>query len=115
MTRSTPATPQARRRTVLGAALMASAAFGLGVLSACSAGQITQTDQQVAAVPGINATSADGKIVVRDATVTFADQYKTGATVPLNLRLFNNATQSVKLTGATSAGGPIVLVGGKTA
>jgi hypothetical protein len=114
VTRSTPATPQARRRTVLGAALMASAALGLGVLSACGSGQITQTNTQVASVPGINSSSADGKIVVRDATVVFADQYKAGATVPLNVRLFNNAKQSVKLTGATSDNGPIVLVGGKS-
>ncbi|MFI5905911.1 hypothetical protein [Dactylosporangium sp. NPDC051541] len=112
MTRSTQATPLARRRTVLGAALMATAAFGLGVLSACSAGQITQTDTQKASVPGISVESADGKIALRDGGIPYADQYKPGATVPLNVRFFNNAEQSVKLTGATSDNGTIVLVGG---
>ncbi|GAA3279111.1 hypothetical protein Dvina_01245 [Dactylosporangium vinaceum] len=112
MTRSTQATPLARRRTVLSAALMATAAFGLGVLSACSAGQITQTDTQKAAVPGISVDSADGKIALRDGGIPYADQYKTGATVPLSVHFFNNAQQSVKLTGATSDNGTIVLVGG---
>nr|BFE64051.1 hypothetical protein GCM10020063_085770 [Dactylosporangium thailandense] len=112
MTRSTQAKPLARRRTVLGAALLATAAFGVGLLSACGSGQITQTDQQTAAVPGVNAQSADGKIALRDGGVAYADQYKPGSTVPLNIRLFNNAQQAVKLTGATSDNGKIVLVGG---
>jgi hypothetical protein len=104
--------PLARHRTALRAALMATAALGVGLLSACGSGQITQTDNQVASVPGINLSSADGKLAVRDAVVAYADQYKTGATVPLSVRLFNNAEQSVKLTGATSDNGSIVLVGG---
>src|SRR4051812_41217303 len=104
--------PLARRRTVLSAALMATAALGVGLLSACGAGQITQTDNQVASVPGVNVSSTDGKIALRDGVVTYADQYKTGATVPLSVRLFNNAEQKVKLTGVTSDSGAIVLVGG---
>jgi hypothetical protein len=112
VTRSTQAKPLARRRTVLGAALMATAALGVGLLSACGSGQITQTDNQKAAVPGNNADSADGKIALRDGGIAYADQYKPGSTVPLNVRLFNNAEQSVKLTGATSDNGKIVLVGG---
>ncbi|WP_433082271.1 hypothetical protein ACQP1P_01255 [Dactylosporangium sp. CA-052675] len=112
MTRSTQAKPPARRRTLLGAALLATAAFGVGLLSACGSGQVTQTDQQTAAVPGVNAQSADGKIALRDGGVAYADQYKPGSTVPLNIRLFNNAEQTVKLTGATSDNGTIVLVGG---
>ncbi|WP_433054906.1 hypothetical protein [Dactylosporangium sp. CS-033363] len=112
MTRSTQAKPLARRRTALGAALLATAALGVGLLSACSAGQITQTDTQTAAVPGINAESADGKIALRDGGITYADQYKAGATVPLTVRFFNNAEKTVKLTGATSDNGQIVLVGG---
>ncbi|WP_433612434.1 hypothetical protein ACQP2P_01315 [Dactylosporangium sp. CA-139114] len=113
MTRSTQAKPLARRRTVLGAALLATAAFGVGLLSACGSGQITQTDQQTAAVPGVNAQSADNKIALRDGGIAYADRYKPGSTVPLNIRLFNNAQQAVKLTGATSDNGTIVLVGGR--
>jgi hypothetical protein len=112
VTRSIPATPLARRRPVLGAALLASAALGVGLLSACSSGQITQTSTQVAAVPGVSVNSADGKIALRDGTVSYADEYKAGSTVPLNVRLFNNSTQAVKLTGVTTANGDVVLVGG---
>ncbi|HTJ39419.1 MAG TPA: hypothetical protein VL738_39840 [Dactylosporangium sp.] len=107
--------PLTGRRTVLRAALLASAALGVGLLSACGAGQITGTDTQVPAVPGVSANSEDGNIALRDAVVAYADVYKTGSTVPLNVRFFNNATQAVKLTGATSANGSIVLVGGAKA
>jgi len=115
VTRSTPATPKTGRRPVLRAALLASAALGVGLLSACGSGQITQTDQQVAAVPGVNVNSTDNKIALRDGVVAYADAYKPGSTVPLNLRLFNNSKQAVKLTGATSGSGKIVLVGGAPA
>ncbi|GAA1549991.1 hypothetical protein GCM10009827_083150 [Dactylosporangium maewongense] len=109
MTRTIPA---ARRRTVLGAALLASAALGVGLLSGCSAGQITQTDTQVAAVPGVSANSTDGLIALRDGAVAYSNEYKPGSVVPIEVRLFNNAKQSVKLTGVTSAAGTVVLVGG---
>lgn len=113
MTRTIPA---ARRRSVLGAALLASAALGVGLLSGCSAGQITQTDNQVAAVPGVSAQSADGLISLRDAVVAYADVYKPGSVVPIEARLLNNAKQSVKLTGVTAgSAGSVVLVGGPSA
>ncbi|MFG2039007.1 hypothetical protein [Dactylosporangium sp. NPDC048998] len=111
MTRSTPATPLARR-TLLRAGLLATAALGAGLLSACGAGQITQTNNQVPAVPGINVNSADGQVALRDGVVAYADEYKTGSTVPISVRLFNNSTQAVKLTGVTSDSGKFVLVGG---
>jgi hypothetical protein len=108
--------PAARRRLVLGAALLASAALGVGLLSGCSAGQITQTDTQVAAVPGISAQSADGLIALREGVVAYSDAYKAGSVVPIEVRLFNNARQSVKLTGVTAgSAGSVVLVGGPSA
>lgn len=116
MTRTIPASLPTRRRTVLGAALLASAALGVGLLSGCSAGQITQTDSQVAAVPGISAQSADGLIALREGVVAYADNYKAGSAVPIEVRLFNNAKQSVKLTGVTAgSAGSVVLVGGASA
>ncbi|MGI5246575.1 hypothetical protein [Dactylosporangium sp. CA-139066] len=115
MTRSTPATPKTGRRPVLRAALLASAALGLGLVSACGAGQVTQTAEQVPAVPGVNVNSADGNIALRDGVVAYADSYKPGSTVPINVRLFNNSTQAVKLTGVTSDNGKFVLVGGPKA
>lgn len=116
MTRTIPASLPTRRRTVLGAALLASAALGVGLLSGCSAGQITQTDTQVAAVPGVSAQSADGLIALREGVMAYSAEYKAGSVVPIEVRLFNNAKQSVKLTGVTagSAGG-VVLVGAPSA
>ncbi|GAA3259450.1 hypothetical protein ACFO1B_53450 [Dactylosporangium siamense] len=112
MTRTIPAS----RRLGLGAALAASAVLGVGLLSACSAGQITQTDTQVAAVPGISAQSKDGLIALREAVVAYSDGYKAGSVVPIEVRLFNNARQSVKLTSVTAgSAGTVVLVGGQSA
>ncbi|GAB3867857.1 hypothetical protein ACFPIJ_23455 [Dactylosporangium cerinum] len=108
MTRTIPAA----RRLGLGAALAASAVLGVGLLSACSAGQITQTDNQVAAVPGISAQSKDGLIALREGVVAYSDGYKAGSVVPIEVRLFNNARQSVKLTSVTAgSAGSVVLVG----
>lgn len=116
MTRSTPATPLARRRSALGAALLGASLFsGLTALSACSAGQITQTDTQVASVPGVNASSADGNIAVRDVVLAYAPKYEPGATVPIVLRVFNNSDKLVRITAATSQRGPVVLVGSPSA
>jgi hypothetical protein len=112
VTRTIPAA----RRLGLGAALVASAALGVGLLSACSAGQVTQTDNQVAAVPGISAQSKDGLIALREGVVAYSDGYKAGSVVPIEVRLFNNSRQSVKLTGVTAgSAGSVVLVGGSSA
>lgn len=54
------------------AATSAAAASAL-LLAACSAGQITQTSSQVAAVDGSRATSDNGTVAVQDVTVVLAD------------------------------------------
>lgn len=51
-----------------GGAVSVAAASAL-LLAACSAGQITQTSSQVAAVNGASAQTEDGSIAVRDVTV----------------------------------------------
>jgi hypothetical protein len=115
VTRTIPASLPTRRRTVLGAALLG-AALGIGLLSGCGAGQQTQTDNQVAAVPGISAQSADGLIALREGVVAYSTEYKPGSAVPIEVRLFNNARQSVKLTGVTAgSAGSVVLVGSPSA
>ena len=112
MTRSTPARPASRLGAVLvGASLLT----GIAALSACSAGQVTQTDTQVAAVPGVNVNTVDGKIAVRNAVIVYAPKYPAGATMPLDLRVFNNSGGQARLTAATisdKAGGSVVVVGG---
>jgi hypothetical protein len=105
-----------RRRTRLGAVLVgATLLIGAGAaLSACSSGQITQTDTQVAAVPGANAKTADGQVSLLNGLIVYAPKYEPNTTVPLDLRLVNDGTQDVRLTGAVTAdgNGTVVLVGG---
>ncbi|AZA12764.1 hypothetical protein ACFPVT_10515 [Corynebacterium choanae] len=60
MTRKTVARPFA---------VVAAAAVALGALSACSAGQVSQTAHQVAAVDGAKGGTEDGKLLVRDVMV----------------------------------------------
>jgi hypothetical protein len=105
-----------RRRTRLGAVLVGAAllTWAAAGLSACSAGQITQTDTQVAAVPGVNVNSADGQIGLRNGLIVYAGKYPPNTTIPLDLRLVNDSTQAARLTGAVTAdgNGQVVLVGG---
>ena len=106
-----------RRRTSLGAVLVgASLLTGIAALSACSAGQITQTDSQVASVPGVNVNSADGQVALRNGMIVYAEDYQPNTTVPLDMRLFNNSVQTARLTGAVPAdgNGTVVLIGGPT-
>lgn len=56
-------------KTARRSALIAVAGAAVAALSACSAGQITQTSDQVAAVDGSSANTTDKTIAVRDVTV----------------------------------------------
>ena len=74
----------------IGAGLTAAAALIVGA-TACSAGQNTQTAEQVAAVTG---ASVDfGELQLRDVTVVFPgpDGYAAGENAPLTVRIFNSA------------------------
>ena len=101
-------------RIVAGSALVA----GLLAVSACSAGQVTQTSRQVAPVPGINATvgpaGGAASIFVRGLVVVYngPEGYKPGADVPLSVRLFNQTGEPVYLTGVTAEGAQAVLLAG---
>jgi hypothetical protein len=105
-----------RRRTRLGAVVVgATLLSGAGAaLSACSSGQITQTAGQVAAVPGENVDSPDGQVGLRNGVIVYAPKYEPNEAIPLDLRLVNNGTEDVRLTGAVTAdgNGTVVLVGG---
>ncbi len=52
---------------------VAAAAAGALALTGCSAGQITQTSDQVAAVDGASAATENGEIAVQDVTVVLAE------------------------------------------
>jgi hypothetical protein len=106
-----------RRQTGGVAILAATTALAAGLMSGCSAGQKTQTDTMVPAVPGVNADSADHTIGLRDVTVVHDGQgYPKGGTAPLAVRIFNrDPVKGVTLVKVTSDQGMVVLVGGPAA
>jgi hypothetical protein len=90
----------------LGGAAVASLA-----LTGCSAGMISQTADQVAAVPGASANlsapveagsaaGSNGSVSVRDATFLYSGiaGYKAGADAPLQVRIFNDTAGPVTVT-----------------
>jgi hypothetical protein len=81
-------------------------ATGLVLAAAgCSAGQITQTDTQVAAVNG--ASGQVGSIFVRDAQLAFpvgATYYKAGDVAPIIVTIINDGDTPDKLLAVTGAG-----------
>ncbi|GIG70752.1 hypothetical protein [Phytomonospora endophytica] len=74
----------------IGASLTAAAALVIGV-SACSAGQVTQTADTVAAVPGANLQVGE-YIMMNDVMITYPGPqgYPSGGTASMILRIFNN-------------------------
>jgi copper(I)-binding protein len=98
------------------AALLAGAAVALGLVG-CSAGQITQTADQVAAVPGANVTV--GLIALRDLQIAYNAPagYPAGGNAPMIVRIFNEGAKPVKLTGASAKdfARSVVLSGGAAA
>ncbi len=83
------------RRLIVTAALAA----GLGLVAVgCSAGQITQTDRQVAAVDGASGNA--GPIAVRNAMLAFppdGNRYHEGEDVPLTFVIANTGSKPDKL------------------
>ncbi|MBI9001067.1 hypothetical protein M0E87_11675 [Corynebacterium sp. CCM 9185] len=75
-------------KTVKGAAAALAAVAAALTLSACSSGQISQTADQVAAVDGARADTADGKLAVRDVTV----EVNGSPTASLRFTLVNQDT-----------------------
>ena len=95
-------------------AVVVALATGLGLAAAgCSAGQITQTDTQVAVVNG--ASGQVGSIAVRDAQFAFpisAKEYKSGDEAAVVVTIVNNGSSADKLLSVTSEiGGPAALDG----
>ena len=107
-----------RRRTRLGAVLVGATLLtgAAAALSACSSGQITQTDSQVASVPGVNVNSADDQVALRNAMIDYAGKYAPNAVVPLDLRFINQSTKAARVTSAVLADGDgtVLLVNGSS-
>lgn len=97
---------------------LASAALGVGAvlaLSGCSAGQVTQTSSQVAAVDGASAGTED--ISIRNASLTFPEQqpyYPVGSSAPMELVLANDGNTADRLLRVSSPYAESVEVSGFT-
>jgi copper(I)-binding protein len=80
----------------------------------CGAGQITQTDSQVAAVNGASG-NVGSTIALRDVLIPYPSSpdgtYRAGSTVPVLLTIVNQGTSADELIGVTSpvAGRAVVL------
>ncbi|MCP2247990.1 hypothetical protein [Lentzea aerocolonigenes] len=101
------------RRLIVTAALAA----GLGLVAVgCSAGQVTQTDTQVAAVDGASGNA--GPIAVRNVMLAFppdGNRYHEGDDVPMTFVIANGGETPDKLLSIKSdaAEGEAEIVGGK--
>ncbi|MFR9728507.1 copper chaperone PCu(A)C [Saccharopolyspora sp. MS10] len=99
-------------------ARLTSAALGLGALVAlagCSAGQVTETDTQVAAVPGGSGDA--GGIGVRNATLSFPEtgaRYPAGSSAPLAGVLINDTGELDRLVRVSSTYARSAQVGEET-
>lgn len=94
-------------------ALIAAACAIALALTGCSAGQITQTDSQMAAVDGAYGDVGD-RIALRDVLIpapsSSAGTYPAGSNVPVLLTIVNQGTSPDELISVTSPAADRVLV-----
>lgn len=97
--------------------VLASVAIGAAIaLSGCSAGQVTQTSSQVAAVNGAGGGAED--IAIRNTQFTFPSEhsfYPKGSSVPVETVVSNNGSTNDRLVQAKSPHAEWVELSGTTA
>ncbi len=103
--------PAVLRSTLVGIALVGIAALSL---SGCAAGQVTQTDAQVAAVNGANGDI--GPIALRDVVLAYPGGedvfgYAAGDEAPLLVTIVNSGTQTDELVAVSTPAGEVVVDG----
>ncbi|MGH3919684.1 MAG: copper chaperone PCu(A)C [Pseudonocardiaceae bacterium] len=100
------------RRPLAVTALVAACCAAAVALAGCGAGQITQTDSQVAAVPG--AYGDVGSIALRNVLIHYPPSpngtYPVGSNVPVLLTIANLGTSADELISVTSPAASQVLV-----
>ncbi len=106
------------RRPLAVTALIAACCATAAALAGCSAGQITQTDSQVAAVDGAHG-DAGNNIALRDVLIPLPPSrngtYPAGSNVPVLLTIVNQGTSADELIAVTSPAAGQVLVLGTSA
>lgn len=107
--------PWLMRRPLAVTALIAACCATALALVGCGAGQITQTDRQVAAVDGANG-DVGNNIALRDVLIPFPPgrdgTYPAGSNVPVLLTIVNQGTSTDQLIAVTSPAASQVLVVG---
>lgn len=108
---------QLMRPPLAGVALIAACCAATLALAGCSAGQITQTDSQVAAVDGAFGDAGED-LALRDVRIPYPasanGSYPTGSSVPVLLTIANQGTITDELLTVTSPAAGQVLVLGTT-
>lgn len=101
------------RRPLAVTTLIAACCATAAAVTGCSAGQITQTDSQVAAVDGASG-DAGTTIALRDVLIplppTRNGTYPAGSSVPVLLTIVNQGTSADELIAVTSPAASQVLV-----
>lgn len=97
-------------RKILPAVAVALVALGV---TACSSGQVTQTDSME---PAVNGNMADvGEVALRNVVIAYPESgsYASGDDAPLRLAIINNGGSDDELTSVSSpAAGSVEIVGG---
>src|SRR5262245_48265372 len=85
------------RRAALAAGMATAAAVAL---SACSAGQVAETALKKPSNSGVNASTADNSVAIRNLQVVYngPEGYESGANAPLEMAIFNRTTQELVVT-----------------
>ncbi|WP_091037359.1 hypothetical protein [Glycomyces harbinensis] len=96
--------------TVRRAAAIAIAGAAATVLSACGAGQVTQTDTKQSAIAGVNVDAGD--LALRDLQVEFdsTEGYAAGDDAALRVWIANEGTEEVSLVGVETGAGTVTFV-----
>jgi len=108
------------RRTGL-AVSVAIASMTVVFVASCSAGQITQTDRHVPAVPGVNADAAanpgPGRVAVRNVLVVYPgpEGYPQGGNAPIEARIFNDTQQPITVKVSSPDAATVRLTSSATA
>jgi periplasmic copper chaperone A len=108
--------PWLMRRPLVVTALIAACCATALALVGCGAGQITQTDRQVAAVDG--AQGDNGNIALRNVLIPYPPNsngiYPPGSSVPVLVTIVNQGISADELIAVTSPAASQVLVLGAT-
>ena len=85
------------RRAALAAGLATSAAL---TLSACSAGQVAETAMKRPSNGGVNASTADNSVSIRNLQVVYngPQGYAAGQNAPLEVAIYNRTRQQIVVT-----------------